>query len=240
MSSLHPNVDVFNRDVEANAGYLYTTNTRLSSRMATDRSTDVILKTEAFRGRNVLDMGCGDGFYTLRFFERGEPRTLVGADAADQAVKTASSRANGRDVRFVVADAHEMPFPDDSFDVVLVQSILHHDDDPAMMIREAFRLAPTIVIHEPNGNNPGLKLIEKLSTYHRAHNEKSYGSRQISEWIRTAGGSVMSRRYAGFVPMFSPDSLARAMKVIEPIVERLPLVNALGCAVCVLVATRQK
>ncbi|MDQ3699161.1 MAG: class I SAM-dependent methyltransferase [Gemmatimonadota bacterium] len=239
MSKPNANVDVFNRDVEANAGYLYTTNSRLSSRLATDRSTDAILEVAAFRDRSVLDLGCGDGFYTLRFFDRGKPRALVGADAATQAVMTASSRANGRPVRFVVADAHRMPFPDDSFDVVLVQSILHHDDDPAAMIREAFRLAPTIVVHEPNGNNPGLKIIEKVSSYHREHNEKSYSSRQLARWIRNAGGLVSRRRYAGFVPMFSPDPVAKTMKVLEPIVERLPFVNALGCAVCILVATRR-
>ncbi|MBC7789360.1 MAG: class I SAM-dependent methyltransferase [Anaerolineae bacterium] len=239
MSSLNPNVEVFNRDVEANAGYLYTTNTRLSSRMATDRSTDAILETAVFKDRLVLDMGCGDGFYTVRFFDRGAPRALVGADAANQAIAAAASRADARPVRFVVADAHRMPFPDDSFDVVLVQSILHHDDDPGAMIREAFRLAPTIVIHEPNGNNFGLKLIEKLSPYHREHNEKSYSARQLSQWIENAGGFVSLKRYAGFVPMFSPDSLAKVMKVLEPVVERLPVVNALACAVCVLVATRQ-
>jgi ubiquinone/menaquinone biosynthesis C-methylase UbiE len=215
MSKPNANVDVFTRDVEANAGYLYTTNTRLSSRLATNRSTDAILQTAAFRDRSVLDMGCGDGFYTLRFFDRGRPRALVGADAADQAIRTASARANGRPVRFVVADAHRLPFADDSFDVVLVQSILHHDDDPAAMIKEAFRLAPTIVIHEPNGNNPGLKIIERVSSYHREHNEKSYSSRQLARWIKNAGGLVSLRRYAGFVPMFAPDPVAKLMKVFE-------------------------
>lgn len=39
--------------------------------------------------------------------------------------------------------------------------------------------------------------------------------------------------------MFSPDWLARVMKALEPVVERLPLVNALGCAVVVLAAKRK-
>ena len=45
-------------------------------------------------------------------------------------------------------------------------------------------------------------------------------------------------RFAGFVPMFSPDWVARAMKAFEPIVERVPGVNALACAVYVIVAAR--
>jgi hypothetical protein len=39
--------------------------------------------------------------------------------------------------------------------------------------------------------------------------------------------------------MFCPDWLARAMKAVEPVVEGLPGIRALGCAVFVVVA-RQK
>jgi len=38
--------------------------------------------------------------------------------------------------------------------------------------------------------------------------------------------------------MFCPDILARLMKRLEPLVERLPVVNALGCAVYVMVAEK--
>jgi hypothetical protein len=38
--------------------------------------------------------------------------------------------------------------------------------------------------------------------------------------------------------MFCPDALARLMKFLEPLVERLPVVNALGCAVYVMVVER--
>ena len=120
-----------------------------------------------------------------------------------------------------------------------MQSILHHDDDPADIIREAFRLAPVILIHEPNGNNFGLKIIEKTSRYHREHGEKSYRSRQIARWIQQAGGEIQWRRFAGFVPMFCPDWLAKLMKAAEPLVEGTPGLRALGCAVFVVVATRK-
>jgi hypothetical protein len=49
---------------------------------------------------------------------------------------------------------------------------LHHDDDPQDMIREAFRLAPEILIHGRNADNLSLKIIEKTSSYHRQHREK--------------------------------------------------------------------
>jgi SAM-dependent methyltransferase len=232
------NVEVFNRDAAANAGYGYTTGERLSSRMATQRSTDAVTGTAEFAGRLVLDLGCGDGFYTARIWDIGRPRGLVALDAAEAAVRVAASKLGERPVRFLAADGHRLPFRDDTFDVVLLQSILHHDDTPGDMVKEALRVAPRMVVHEPNGNNLGLKVIERVSKYHIEHGEKSYTPRRVGKWVSAAGGAVVSCRFAGFVPMFCPDVVARLMKFLEPLVEHLPLVNALGCAAYVMVVER--
>ena len=238
MQAERQNVDVFDKDASGNAGYLYTHTDRLSCWLATGRTTDIILETGEMQGRSVLDIACGDGFYTIRFWDRGHPKQLVAADAARSAVTVGAQNSDIRPVRFLVGDAHQMPFADNSFDIVLVQSVLHHDHDPLHMLREAFRLAPRIIIHEPNGNNPGLKVIERTSRYHIEHNEKSYGTRTMKRWIKQAGGEVVYEKVAGFVPMFCPDWMAKAMKFIEPAVESIPLVRSTACAVYVMVAVR--
>jgi 2-polyprenyl-3-methyl-5-hydroxy-6-metoxy-1,4-benzoquinol methylase len=163
---------------------------------------------------------------------------MVGVDAAEKAIQQANANKQERPITFAIGDARHLSYPDDAFDLVLIQSILHHDDKPFNTIREAFRLAPEILIHEPNGNNMGLKVIERTSVYHREHSEKSYSSRQIRRWITQAGGEIVAEKFAGFVPMFCPDWLARSMKRIEPIVEQAPLIRALTCAVYVVVAVR--
>ena len=239
MSLPKSNVDVFNRDASAGEGYLYTATSRLSCRLATERSLEAILETGQFAGRSVVDMGCGDGHYTIRLWDRSHPRALTGLDAAEVAIQRAIEHKQDRPIRFAVGDAHKLPFADNSFDVALVQSILHHDDKPADIIREAFRLAPVILIHEPNGNNFGLKVIEKCSRYHREHAEKSYSSRKIARWIGQAGGEIQWKRFAGFVPMFCPEWLARIMKAVEPLIEGTPCLRVLGCAVFVVVAKRK-
>lgn len=235
--SRDPN-EVFDRDAAANEGYLYTKTDRLSSKMATERSAALIIATNAMRGKKVLDAGCGDGHFTLRFFDDAGPSEMYAVDTAASAVGLIKSRRADRNIEFAVGDAHRLPFADDSFDIVLLQSVLHHADRPAEMIREAFRLAPEVLIHEPNGRNPGLKLFERISSYHLEHNEKSYTSTQFRRWIKAVGGRVTDQRYGGFVPMFSPDWIAKAMKRLEPLVERVPLLREFGCAVLVIVARR--
>ena len=230
--------EVFNRDAAANDGYLYTNTDRLSSGFATERSANLIIGTGAMRGKKVLDAGCGDGHFTIRFFDEARPEAIYAVDSASSAVGLIKSRRAERNIEFAVGDVHSLPFADDSFDVVLLQSVLHHADRPAEMIREAVRMAPEVIIHEPNGSNPGVKLLEKLSSYHRDHNEKSYTASRFKTWIGHGGGEVTQLRYGGFVPMFSPDWLARVMKLLEPLVERAPFLREFGCAVMVIVAIR--
>jgi SAM-dependent methyltransferase len=239
MELKHPGIDVFDKDAAANEGYLYTQTERLSCKLATQRTTDVILQTREFANRSVLDLACGDGFYSFKLFDRGSMTRLVATDGASNAVGIAAGRRGKRPVSFLVSDAHALPFPDNSFDVVLVQSVLHHDERPFHMIQEAFRVAPRILIHEPNGNNLGLKVIEKVSPYHKEHGEKSYTSMQMKKWIREAGGEVVHEKFAGFVPMFCSDKIARFMKFVEPALESVPVLNALGCAVYVMVGVRR-
>lgn len=238
--SFERNVSVFDQDAVLNKGYVYTTGQQLSSRMATARTADVILEQARFEGRRVLDMGCGDGHFTLQFWDRGRPSEMTAVDAAPEAIKLADSKREGRAIRFAVGDVHRLPFADNSFDVALMQSVLHHDDTPGDIVREAFRLAPVVVIHEPNGNSPALKIIERVSRYHREHNERSYTTWRLQRWIQACGARVVCTKFAGFVPMFSPDWVARFMKRAEPAVESLPLVNSLCCAVVVLVGKRDR
>ena len=111
-------------------------------------------------------------------------------------------------------------------------------DRPFDAIREALRVAPTIILLEPNGYNMGLKLIEKASRYHREHGEKSYPPRGSIALSGDLGARVTYRSFACIVPYFCPDWFARAMKRIEPIVESLPLADRLGCSTYIMVATR--
>jgi hypothetical protein len=119
-----------------------------------------------------------------------------------------------------------------------MQAVLHHDSDPQATIREAFRVAREIIVLEPNGYSPILKLMERLSDYHRAHEERSYTAARLRRWVEAAGGRMVKGKFGIAVPMFCPDWLARTLKFAEPAIEGLPIVNRLLCAVYVFHATR--
>jgi ubiquinone/menaquinone biosynthesis C-methylase UbiE len=93
---------------------------------------------------SVLDVPCGNGFYSRRFAERlGMGGRLVAADKsvaylgqAQRAIAEANSLAV---VEVIEADAYRLPFPDATFDLVwCAQSLISLD--PAAAVREMYRV----------------------------------------------------------------------------------------------------
>lgn len=70
-------------------------------------------------GRRVLDLACGTGNASLAVARRAAE--VTGLDASDRLVRVARARAAeaGVTAEFVVGDFHELPFEDNSFDVVV-------------------------------------------------------------------------------------------------------------------------
>lgn len=235
-----PSFAPFDRDIENNLGYLYTTHASLSSRLANRRLTQAALEITSFAGMRVVDIGCGDGTYTRDLFDEGMPASMCGIDPAASAIKTARLHAGTRPIAYDVHTAYELPFADDSFDVAHLRGVLHHIERPYDAIKEAFRVAPTLVVIEPNGYNPVVKLLERHSGYHIRHGEKSYSPKLLDHWVAKAGGWVKASCWAGLVPFFCPDWLAKTTKAVEPLVERVPFLNRVCCAVYISLAVRSE
>lgn len=239
MRDTERNIEAFNQDVARNQGYLYTADARLSSRLANSRLTDATLELADLRGKKVLDIGCGDGTYTVELAERAQPAGMWGFDPAHEAIQIAMRRGAERSVEFAVQGAYSLPCADNSIELAIFRGVLHHLDRPFDALREAFRVAPQLVVLEPNGYNPVLKLLERFSHYHRDHDEKSYLPAKLDNWIVAAGGRVVKRKWLGLVPFFCPDWSARLLKSCEPLVEAAPLLNRVVCGVYALAAERR-
>lgn len=91
-------------------------------------------------GQRVLDVACGSGTAALvaerRYCE------VTGIDYVPGLIKRAEGRAqaNGQAVDFRVSDAQDMPFPDDSFDIVLSVYGVQFAPDQERAARELLRV----------------------------------------------------------------------------------------------------
>ena len=87
-------------------------------------------------GTRLLDVGTGPGDAARRATERGA--TATGVDIAGPVVELARKRHGG--VRFLRADAEELPFADRSFDALVCNFAINHLPQPERAIREFARV----------------------------------------------------------------------------------------------------
>ena len=116
MSAARPGVDPFVDDVQAGGGYQYTTDAPLSSRLANARISDASLAAADWSGRKVIDVGCGDGTYSVELLERGGAASVHGVDPAEAAVEAARGRCPDEPrLTFAVGSAYDLPHADGEF-----------------------------------------------------------------------------------------------------------------------------
>jgi ubiquinone/menaquinone biosynthesis C-methylase UbiE len=88
------------------------------------------------RPRRALEVGCGEGVIAERMWRRwGE---VVALDLPDAGLRADWRGRAGP--RFLHASAHQLPFADDQFDVVVAAEVLEHLPDPARGLREMARV----------------------------------------------------------------------------------------------------
>ncbi len=106
----------------------------------------LIQQVDPRRGERALDVGCGTGIVARRAAERVGPNgTVVGLDLNGSMLDTARKLAASLvpTIEWRQADATDMPFPADSFDIAFCQQALQFMPDPAAALREIRRvLAP--------------------------------------------------------------------------------------------------
>ncbi len=94
----------------------------------------------AWRGRDVLDIGCGAGVEVVRFARGGAQ--VWGVDLSDQAVRLTAQniRQQGVGAGLAVADGERLPFTDASFDFVYAHGVVQYASDDRAIVAECRRV----------------------------------------------------------------------------------------------------
>ena len=95
---------------------------------------------DGYRGRMVLDVGCGAGVDLARFAKGGAD--VTGVDLTESAIALARTNfeQQGLTGRFEVADGEHLPFPDNSFDLVFAHGVVQYTANPQQLVNECHRV----------------------------------------------------------------------------------------------------
>jgi ubiquinone/menaquinone biosynthesis C-methylase UbiE len=91
-------------------------------------------------GLRWLDVGCGTGAFTELVLEQSSPRDLSAVDPAEDQIAHARTKPAAKRVNFRLAEAQNLPFADDEFDVAAMALVITFVPDPAQAIAEMKRV----------------------------------------------------------------------------------------------------
>jgi ubiquinone/menaquinone biosynthesis C-methylase UbiE len=178
-------------------------------------------------GLRIVDFGCGSGANTVLLANRGAH--VWGVDISEDLIRLAQRRmeVNGRAgaAQFIVASAHDLPFPDDSIDIVFGIAILHHLDLNLVSkeVHRVLRPGGRAVFQEPVRNSRLIRFVRSLIPY-RAPDISPYERPLTDDELRAFSARFSSTRLRPF--LLPHVQLASVLPVIKDQIH--PLYNSDG------------
>ena len=161
----------------------------------------VALPSGTRAARQILDIGCGTGA-TLDHLKRyGE---VQGVDLSEMALNFCHRRGHQR---VILGSALELPFADESFDLITALDIIEHLDDDVHSLSEIRRVLKT--------GAPAVIFVPAFQTLwgpndDQSHHKRRYRLGQLRSQVEASGLRVERISYANIV-MFAPIWVGRKL-----------------------------
>lgn len=183
-------------------------------------------------GERALDLGCGTGAYTAPIAQ-GSPGSFVGVDVAPALLRVARERT-GSNVVLLAADAGELPFPDETFDAVLGNAVLHHlpMEQALRELRRVLKPGGRFCFAEPNLLNPQV-FVERNIPFLRRWLENSPDEIAFVRWplaraLGEGGFESIDVEPFDFLYPLTPRPLIAAVEGLGTLLERTPLLREIA------------
>jgi ubiquinone/menaquinone biosynthesis C-methylase UbiE len=121
--------------------------------------------SEIFKENQITtfaDIGCAEGLYVKRIACFHNSTFCIGADISRAYVDAAKRSDNVLNVEYILCDAGNLPFKDNSIDVVLCSEVLEHIHNYGASLTELFRVAKKSLVISFPGHSYIYKIISKM------------------------------------------------------------------------------
>ncbi len=184
-------------------------------------------------GEQVLDVGCGTGRYLQWFAEMGlEP---TGVDNSAEMVQVARQRlaGSGEEGHVLLADGTDLPFADDSFDLVTAITVLEFVEHPDRLIAEMLRISRDRVFLGVLNRYSPYYLQQRLRRGRILSRARFYSVGEVLRLVREAGGQDITWRTTLQGPAIGPPVLHHISRLRDclPGLSRLPWGAYIGLCV---------
>ena len=120
------------------------------------------------KDRKILDAGCGTGIFSLIFAIKGA-KEVIGIDISEGSLNTGKElkkKFNSENLLFQMQDMLNLPFEDNTFDIVWAWGTVHHTTDPFKAMNELIRVLKEdgtilLAIYKKTNLTPAHEIIRK-------------------------------------------------------------------------------
>jgi ubiquinone/menaquinone biosynthesis C-methylase UbiE len=91
-------------------------------------------------GAEVLDVGCGTGKFSLKLHSYNSNMRIHGVDLSDDMITKAKAKVKDNSIEFRTGDVENLPYDDNSFDVVTCSHSFHHYPNQKRALAEMRRV----------------------------------------------------------------------------------------------------
>jgi len=112
-----------------------------------------VIKEMKWKGKRVLDVGCGTGNFA-REIAKKDAKYVLGIDYADEAIKIAEKNNKEKNLKFKKLDVIKL---DEKFDIIVSIGTIEHMDNPIKIIKKlksCLNKNGKIILTTPNWTNP--------------------------------------------------------------------------------------
>lgn len=197
-----------------------------------------MLKENLEPGTKVLELGCGTGYFTRELMDTGAKITAI--DISPDLLEVARSEIQAGNVEFIVDNAYEMSFEDETFDHVIGSSVLHHlEINQALAeIYRVLKPGGRIAFTEPNMMNPQIAMQKNIPVLKRkmgdSPDETAFFRRHMIKLLRATGFSSIRVVPFDFLHPAVPPVLIRTVSGAGRLAERIPLVRGIAGSLYIL------
>ena len=169
-----------------------------------------------------MDLGCGDGNSCYYFSKHFPGVALEGIDISEASVAVAAARGIAH-AQFKAYNGAHIPYPDNSFDLCLIATVLHHIPHAAhpALLKEVYRVLKPggkIYIFEHNPYNPVTRHMVNTCEFDADAVLLTPGFALNS--VKAAGFKAAENRFTLFFPR---SGLFKPLLGLEKHLSRIPL-----------------
>jgi len=128
-----------------------------------------LFRMSIYKNFKLLDIGCADGYF-VNIAEKMGSIASIGIDISNNFMKVSRDLSRQNNLitsHFVCADAQNLPFREQIFEICILSEVIEHCPEPWKALKECWKASKNLcILSVPTGDSlPWVKIIKKIGRF---------------------------------------------------------------------------